>query len=50
MNDGSEKMVEFVNGIRDGKILSSRNDSFIDIVNLGVGGSHLGPAMVPHAL
>ena len=50
VHDGLEKMEEFANGIRDGKILSSSNESFTDIVNIGIGGSHLGPAMVTQAL
>ena len=50
VHDGLEKMQEFANGIRDGKILSSSNESFTDIVNIGIGGSHLGPAMVTQAL
>lgn len=50
VHDGLEKMEEFANGIRDGKILSSSNESFTDIVNIGIGGSHLGPAMVTQSL
>ena len=50
VHDGLEKMQEFANGIRDGKIVSSSNESFTDIVNIGIGGSHLGPAMVTQAL
>ena len=50
VHDGLEKMEEFANGIRDGKILSSSNESFTDIVNIGIGGSDLGPAMIVEAL
>lgn len=50
VHDGLEKMQEFANGIRDGKIVSSTNEAFTDIVNIGIGGSHLGPAMVTQAL
>lgn len=50
VHDGLEKMQEFANGIRDGKIVSSSNESFTDIVNIGIGGSHLGPAMVTQSL
>ena len=50
VHDGLEKMQEFANGIRDGKIVSSSNESCTDIVNIGIGGSHLGPAMVTQSL
>ena len=50
VHDGLEKMQEFANGIRDGKIVSSSNEAFTDIVNIGIGGSHLGPAMVTESL
>ncbi|XPV69324.1 MAG: glucose-6-phosphate isomerase [Halarcobacter sp.] len=45
-----EKMTSFSNDIRAGKILSSSNEKFTDIVNIGIGGSHLGPEMVTQAL
>ena len=45
-----EKMKTFSSDIRNGKILSSTNEKFTDIVNIGIGGSHLGPEMVAKAL
>ncbi|PLY08099.1 MAG: glucose-6-phosphate isomerase [Arcobacter sp.] len=45
-----EKMKAFATDIRSGKILSSSNEKFTDIVNIGIGGSHLGPEMVAKAL
>lgn len=45
-----EKMKTFVNDIRNGKILSSTNEKFTDVINIGIGGSHLGPEMVSQAL
>jgi len=50
VQDGLEKMQEFAKGIRRGKILSSSQKKFTNIVNIGIGGSHLGPAMVTKAL
>ena len=40
----------FATNIRDGKILSSTNERFTDVINIGIGGSHLGPEMVAQAL
>ena len=50
VQEGLEKMQKFANGIRDGKIVSSSGEAFTDIVNIGIGGSHLGPAMVTQSL
>lgn len=44
------KMKTFANDIRNGKILSSTNEKFTDVINIGIGGSHLGPEMVSQAL
>lgn len=44
------RMKTFANDIREGKILSSSNEKFTDVVNIGIGGSHLGPEMVAQAL
>ncbi|RDE09322.1 glucose-6-phosphate isomerase [Pelagibacterium lacus] len=40
----------FSNDIRDGAIRGALGDQFTDIVNIGIGGSDLGPAMVTLAL
>ncbi len=45
-----EKMERFVNAIRNGEILSSSGEKFTDVINIGIGGSHLGPEMVTKAL
>ncbi len=50
VQEGLNKMQKFANGIRNGEILSSSNQKFTDIVNIGIGGSHLGPVMVTQAL
>jgi len=40
----------FSNEIRQGQIISSSGEAFTDIVNIGIGGSDLGPEMVTKAL
>jgi glucose-6-phosphate isomerase len=40
----------FADGVRNGKIRSWTGDLLTDIVNIGIGGSDLGPAMVTGAL
>jgi glucose-6-phosphate isomerase len=45
-----EKMEEFVNRVREGKWLGYSGKRITDIVNIGVGGSNLGPQMVTEAL
>lgn len=44
------KMRHFVDAVRNKLILSSTRKPFTDIVNIGIGGSHLGPLMAQHAL
>lgn len=41
---------DFAEGIRSGKIASSTGAKFTDVVNIGIGGSDLGPAMATLAL
>ena len=43
-------MKEFSGQVRDGAIRGSTGEKFTDIVNIGIGGSDLGPAMVTLAL
>ncbi|WP_420347911.1 glucose-6-phosphate isomerase [Pelagibius sp.] len=43
-------MAEFANGVRDGGIAPAGGGRFTDVVNIGIGGSDLGPAMVYRAL
>ena len=45
-----DKMEKFANSIRNGEIVSSSGEKFTDVVNIGIGGSHLGPEMVTKAL
>ncbi|MCF8466267.1 MAG: glucose-6-phosphate isomerase [Sneathiella sp.] len=44
------RMSDFAEGIRSGHIATVSGDSFTDIVNIGIGGSDLGPAMATIAL
>lgn len=43
-------MADFANGLRSGKIVSASNKKITDVVNIGIGGSDLGPAMATLAL
>jgi len=43
-------MEEFVEGVHDHRITGSTGKPFTDIVNIGIGGSDLGPVMVSKAL
>lgn len=45
-----QKMKEKSQGIIDGSIVGCTNKKFTDIVNIGIGGSDLGPVMVTEAL
>lgn len=45
-----EKMAQFVNAVRDESWLGSTGKPIRDIVNIGIGGSHLGPLLTVHAL
>ncbi|MDQ6868396.1 MAG: glucose-6-phosphate isomerase [Pseudomonadota bacterium] len=44
------KMEAFAAAVRDGEVMSSSGARFTDIVNIGIGGSDLGPAMAARAL
>ena len=44
------KVAAFARALREGAILGARGDIFTDIVNIGIGGSDLGPAMAARAL
>lgn len=44
------KVNAYVDGVHDGSIRSSSNEPFTDVVNIGIGGSDLGPVMVTEAL
>ena len=45
-----EKIKDFSNKVINGKLKGYSNKAFTDIVNIGIGGSDLGPAMVVDAL
>ncbi|HEX5339620.1 MAG TPA: glucose-6-phosphate isomerase [Gammaproteobacteria bacterium] len=44
------RMREFAAAVRDGKFRGASGEAFTDIVNIGIGGSHLGPELVIEAL
>lgn len=45
-----DKLSAYADQIRDGAIVSSSGERFTDVINIGIGGSDLGPAMVTLAL
>ena len=45
-----ERMAAFCRGVREGSIGTPEGLAFTDIVNIGIGGSDLGPAMVTQGL
>lgn len=45
-----DRMESFVNGIRSGNLRGCTGKAFTDVVNLGIGGSDLGPLMACEAL
>ncbi len=45
-----EKMFAFATAVRSGAVLGAGDKPFTDIVNIGIGGSDLGPAMAARAL
>ena len=50
VNEVLGRIKEFAEGVRSGKIASSTGARFTDVVNIGIGGSDLGPAMATIAL
>lgn len=44
------RLREFATAVRSGKLRGASNEPFTDIVNIGIGGSHLGPELVIEAL
>ncbi|HWG06697.1 MAG TPA: glucose-6-phosphate isomerase [Beijerinckiaceae bacterium] len=44
------KVAAFANAVRDGTIRGAKGAAFTDIINIGIGGSDLGPAMAARAL
>ena len=45
-----DRMAAFADGVRDGAIAGADGGKFTDVVNIGIGGSDLGPAMATLAL
>jgi glucose-6-phosphate isomerase len=45
-----ERMLAFAEGVRSGAIRGSGGSSFTTVINIGIGGSDLGPAMAVQAL
>jgi glucose-6-phosphate isomerase len=45
-----QKMLRFADDVRNGAIKSANGEAFTTIVNIGIGGSDLGPAMAAKAL
>ena len=50
VRDTLDRMEAFAEGIRSGEIAAPGGHRFTDIVNIGIGGSDLGPAMATEAL
>ncbi len=50
VNEVLGRMAVFADGIRDGSIAASDGRPFTDVVNIGIGGSDLGPVMATLAL
>jgi glucose-6-phosphate isomerase len=44
------RMESFTRAIHEGRILTAKGQRFTDVLNIGIGGSDLGPAMVARAL
>jgi glucose-6-phosphate isomerase len=44
------KVFAFASAVREGAVRGARGDTFADVVNIGIGGSDLGPAMAARAL
>ena len=44
------RMEVFTRSIHEGRILTAKGERFTDVLNIGIGGSDLGPAMVARAL
>jgi glucose-6-phosphate isomerase len=50
VNDTLARLERFSGGVRSGTVTASRGERFRDVVNIGIGGSDLGPAMATRAL
>ena len=45
-----DRMLAFADDVRAGRLVGAKGDPFTDVVNIGIGGSDLGPAMAVAAL
>ena len=50
VRDTRDRFLAFAEEVRDGRAASAAGGAFTDVVNLGIGGSDLGPAMAVQAL
>ena len=50
VHDTLDRMEDFAEGLRSGRIRPSEGGRFTDVINIGIGGSDLGPAMATLAL
>ena len=50
VSDARQKMYRFADAVRQGKWTGCRGDAITDVVNVGIGGSEVGPKAVYHAL
>ena len=50
VKDALEKMLGFADRVHSGEFRSYTGEKFTDVVNIGIGGSDLGPVMVSRAL
>ncbi len=50
VNQNLQKVLKFSEKVRQGRISSSSGKPYTDVVNIGIGGSDLGPKMVSRAL
>nr|WP_319532461.1 glucose-6-phosphate isomerase [uncultured Cohaesibacter sp.] len=50
INAVKKRLYAFASGVRDGSIAAKDGQPFTDVVNIGIGGSDLGPHMVARAL
>ncbi len=50
IRDTLARMREFSDGVRDGSIGGRDGRKITDVINIGIGGSHLGPALATQAL
>ena len=50
VSENQNKYFNFAEAVRSGEIKSHSGEAFTDVVNLGIGGSDLGPRLICHAL